>query len=133
MNKKLLFGFMSLAALAACTNDDFESQNVVAEEKSPIQFEVINNAEVMRASMNGSKIAWSAADGDRFTLYHGDCTTTSYQNATYKAEMGDGGSAVLTTPSMIKQGKAIMTWPVDTAFKQGTAALQVSVEVSVCR
>ena len=128
MNKKLLFGFMSLAALAACTNDDFESQNVVTEEKSPIQFEVINNNEVTRASMNGSKIRWSAADGDLFTLYHGGATGTNYQNATYKAEMGDGGSAVLTTPSMILKGKAIMTWPVDTAFRQdGTAALQVRV------
>ena len=127
MNKKLLFGFMSLAALAACTNDDFESQNVVTEEKSPIQFEVINNNEVTRASMNGNKIAWSAADGDLFTLYHGGATGTTYQNATYKAEMGDGGSAVLTTPSMILPGKAIMTWPVDTAFSQTGTALQVRV------
>ena len=128
MNKKLLFAAMSFAALTACSTDDFESQQQVAEEVSPIQFEVINNNEVTRASMNGSKIAWSAADGDLFTLYHGDCTTTGYQNATYKAEMGDGGSAVLTTPSMIKPGKAIMTWPVDTVFKQdGTGLLQVSV------
>ena len=130
MNKKLLFGFMSLAALAACTNDDFESQNGVAEEKSPIQFEVINNNEVTRASMNGNKIVWSAAEGDLFTLYHGVnvAAGTGYQNATYKAEMGDGGSAVLTTPSMILAGKAIMTWPVDTTFTQdGSKALKVSI------
>ena len=71
MNKKLLFGLMSLAALAACTNDDFESQGVVAEQTSPIEFEVINNNATMRASMNGNSIVWSANDGDLFTLYHG--------------------------------------------------------------
>lgn len=121
MNKKLLFGIMSLAALAACTNDDFESKNgaQVSEQVSPIQFEVINNAEVMRASMDGNSIAWSAADGDLFTLYHGGTLTgtalSSYENATYKASEGEGG-AVLTTPSVIKAGPAIMVWPADTTF-----------------
>lgn len=121
MNKKLLFGIMSLAALAACTNDDFESQGTVAEQTSPIQFEVINGNEAMRASMNGNSIAWSAADGDLFTLYHGGALggapspLTGYENATYKASEGEGG-AVLTTPSMIKPGRAIMVWPADTTF-----------------
>ena len=123
MNKKLLFGIMSLAALAACTNDDFESKNgaQVSEQVSPIQFEVINNAEVTRASMDGNSIAWSAADGDLFTLYHGVAgfaspfTMTGYENATYKASEGEGG-AVLTTPSMIKAGSAVMVWPADTTF-----------------
>ena len=70
MNKKLLFGIMSLAALTACTNDEFESQNV-AQEESPIQFEVLNNNDgFTRASMNGNKIVWNAK---RVTssLYHG--------------------------------------------------------------
>ena len=123
MNKKLLFGIMSLAALAACTNDDFESKNgaQVSEQVSPIQFEVINNAEVTRASMDGNSIAWSAADGDLFTLYHGagafsnPFAMTGYENATYKASEGEGG-AVLTTPSVIKAGPAIMVWPADTTF-----------------
>ena len=128
MNKKLLFGIMSLAALAACTNDDFESKNgaQVSEQVSPIQFEVINNAEVTRASMDGNSIAWSAADGDLFTLYHGVAgfaspfTMTGYENATYKASEGEGG-AVLTTPSVIKDGRAIMVWPADTAFNGATS------------
>lgn len=115
MNKKLLFGLMSLAALAACTNDDFETQGV-AEQASPIQFEVINNDATMRASMDGTKIKWSAKDGDIFTLYHGGLT----QNATYTATENEGG-AILTTPSMILAGKAVMVWPVDTTFRTGTA------------
>ena len=124
MNKKLLFGIMSLAALAACTNDDFESKNgaQVSEQVSPIQFEVINNAEVMRASMDGNSIAWSAADGDLFTLYHGaayatPAATTGYQNATYTAKANEGSTATLTTPSMILPGSAIMVWPADTTFR----------------
>ena len=124
MNKKLLFGMMSLAALAACTNDDFETQNVVAEQTSPIQFEVINNNATMRASMNENTVAWSANDGDLFTLYHGAAlgAVTGYQNATYKAtEDASTGTAVLTTPSMILTGSAIMVWPADTTFRIGSA------------
>lgn len=128
MNKKLLFGIMSLAALAACTNDDFESQQQVAEQTSPIQFEVVNANAAMRASMNGDKIAWSAADGDLFTLYHGNITAVGYQNATYKAEM-DGAAAKLTTPSMIKAGKAIMVWPVDTTFANDGSAASVNISI----
>ena len=127
MNKKLLFGIMSLAALAACTNDDFETQNgaQVSEQVSPIQFEVINNAEVTRASMPGNSIVWSAAEGDLFTLYHGvnaltDNKMTGYENATYKASEGEGG-AVLTTPSVIKKGFAVMVWPADTTFYKATS------------
>ena len=133
MNKKLLFGIMSLAALAACTNDDFESQGTVAEQTSPIQFEVINGNEAMRATMSGNKVVWSAAKGDLFTLYHGGTVTgspsplTGYENATYKASEGEGG-AVLTTPSMIKKGYAIMTWPADTTFAQdGTGSLLIKI------
>jgi len=120
MNKKLLFGIMSLAALTACTSDDFESQKVAQQEASPIQFEVLNNDALTRAEMAGNKIVWSAADGDLFTLYHGATAapwTTGYENATYKANASEGASATLTTPSMIKQGKAIMMWPVDTTFR----------------
>ena len=127
MNKKLLFGIMSLAALAACTNDDFETQNgaQVSEQVSPIQFEVINNAEVTRASMPGNSIVWSAAEGDLFTLYHGVNVLTAnkmtgYENATYKASEGEGG-AVLTTPSVIKKGFAVMVWPADTTFYKATS------------
>ena len=121
MNKKLLFGIMSLAALTACTNDEFESQNVT-QEASPVQFEVINGLDdaFTRASMNGNKIEWNAKDGDIFTLYHGSTTggfTTGYENATYKANANEGGTATLTTPSVIKEGKAIMVWPVDTTFR----------------
>lgn len=121
MNKKLLFGIMSLAALAACTNDDFDSQQQVAEGTSPIQFEVINNNATMRASMNGNTVEWSAADGDLFTLYHGVTGFTApgalngYENATYTASNQEG-TAVLSTPSMIKPGRAIMVWPADTTF-----------------
>ena len=131
MNKKLLFAAMSLAALAACTNDDFESQNVVAEESSPVQFEVINDG-FTRASMNGTKIAWNVDDGDLFTLYHGGTASgtpielTGYQNATYTAVEGDG-AATLTTPSVIKSGSAIMVWPVDTAFVNTGAAVAISI------
>ena len=122
MNKKLLFGIMSLAALAACTNDDFESQGTVAEQTSPIQFEVINGNEAMRASMDGNTIKWSATDGDLFTLYHGaayatPAATTGYQNAIYTANANEGGTASLTTPSMILEGSAIMVWPADTTFR----------------
>ena len=128
MNKKLLLATMSLAVLAACTNDDDFGSKKVAENASPVQFEVLNNNEALtRASMNGTKISWSATDGDLFTLYHGDVTGTSYQNATYKAEAGDGGVATLTTPSMILPGAAIMVWPVDTAFTNSGAALAISV------
>lgn len=116
MNKKLLFGIMSLAALTACTNDEFESQNV-AQEESPIQFEVLNNNDgFTRASMDGNKIKWSAEDGDKFTLYHGCALPNAGQNAIYTATAEDGKAATLTTPSMILAGNAIMVWPADTAF-----------------
>ena len=119
MNKKLLFAAMSLAALTACTNDDFDSQNV-AEKVSPIQFEVINNAET-RAAMggaNGNTLVWNAEDNDLFTLYHGAAAgaVKGFENAIYKAN-ANGAGATLTTPSMIKPGKAIMVWPVDTTFR----------------
>ena len=132
MNKKLLFGIMSLAALAACTNDDFESQGTVAEQTSPIQFEVINGNEATRATMSGNKVVWSAKDKDLFTLYHGGTLSGSdlsgFENATYTANAEDGGTAVLTTPSMIKAGKAIMTWPADTTFAQdGTGNLLIKI------
>ena len=120
MNKKLLFGIMSLAALTACTNDDFESQNV-AQEASPIQFEVLNNDAATRASMDGNKIVWSANDGDIFTLYNGGAGITGFENAIYKANASDGGTATLTTPSMIKAGLAVMVWPADTTFRIRTA------------
>ena len=122
MNKKLLFGIMSLAALTACTNDDFESQKLAEEAVSPVQFEVINeNDDFTRASMDGNKIVWNATQNDLFTLYHGATAapwTTGYENATYKANEGaNGANATLSTPSVIKEGKAIMMWPVDTTFR----------------
>jgi hypothetical protein len=136
MNKKLLFGIMSLAALAACTNDDFESKNVVAETTSPIKFEVLNDNAAMRAAMGGDtgdKVVWSATAGDLFTLYHGGtCAAsgdplTAYENATYKAVTDENGQAILTTPSMIKPGYAIMTWPTDTVFRANGAALSIVI------
>ena len=136
MNKKLLFGIMSLAALTACTNDEFESLNV-AQEESPIQFEVINNDVVTRASMSGNKIVWSAEDGDQFTLYHGGAVAggapfylSGCENATYTANANDGGTATLTTPSMIKAGSAIMVWPVDSVFRiaGGNISIQIPAE-----
>ena len=113
---------MSLAALTACTNDDFESQKVAEEAVSPVQFEVINeNDDFTRASMAGNKIVWNATQNDLFTLYHGATAapwTTGYENATYKANEGaNGANATLSTPSVIKEGKAIMMWPVDTTFR----------------
>ena len=118
MNKKLLLATMSLAAFAACTNDDFGSQKA-AKETNSVQFEVLNNNEATtRATMDGNTIQWSAEDGDLFTLYHGAplATLTGYQNATYKAS-SEEGAAILSTPSMILPGGAIMTWPVDTTFR----------------
>ena len=118
MNKKFLFAAMSLAALTACTNDDFDSQNV-AEEAGLVQFEVINDG-VTRASMDGNTIVWNAKEGDIFTLYHGAAleAVTGYQNATFKANEGvNGGKATLSSPSMILQGGAIMVWPADTTFR----------------
>jgi len=132
MNKKLLFSVMSLAALAACTNDDFEGQQQIAEATSPIQFEVINNSEGMRASMDGNTIVWSATAGDLFTLYHGNITAAGYQNATYTASEEEG-AAVLTTPSMIKAGKAIMVWPVDTTFANDGSAAGVNISIPYMR
>ena len=135
MNKKLLFVAMSLAALTACTNDDnLESKNI-AEETSPIQFEIINNNDGgTRATMNANTISWSAKTGDLFTLYHGSTAgapwTTGYENATFKASEGEGG-AILTTPTMIKQGEAIMVWPVDTTFRiapTGKLSIVIPVE-----
>lgn len=123
MNKKLLFAAMSLAALTACTNDDFDSQNV-AEEAGLVQFEVINDG-VTRASMDGNTIVWNANEGDIFTLYHGAAlgAVTGYQNATFKANEGvNGGKATLSSPSMILQGGAIMVWPADTTFRIGSGA-----------
>ena len=127
MNKKLLFAAMSFAALTACSTDDFESQQQVAEGVSPIQFEVINNdGNITRASMGGTDnntISWSAKDGDLFTLYFGassDPYKSGYDNATYTAKAEDGEPATLTTPTMIKEGQAIMYWPVDTTFRINT-------------
>ena len=132
MNKKLLFAAMSLAALTACTDNDFESKNVAQQEASPVVFEVLNNNDAFtRASMNGNKVAWSATDGDLFTLYHGGTVDTKKltkcQNATYTAAAAEGSPAVLTTPSMILAGKAIMVWPVDTAFTYDGADLTISI------
>lgn len=120
MNKKLLFAAISLAALTACTSDDFESKKIAAEGTSPVQFEVINNNDgFTRASMSGNKVVWSAADGDLFTLYHGAAlgALTGYENATYTAKAEEGQAATLTTPTVIKAGGAVMVWPVDTAFR----------------
>ena len=133
MNKKLLFAAMSLAALTACTNDEFQSKQQIAEESSPVKFEVINNA-FTRASMNGNKIVWNANQGDLFTLYHGGAAPaiTNYQNATYKANANEGGTATLSTPSMILPGSAIMVWPVDTTFRitaAGNLSLQIPAEI----
>lgn len=116
MNKKLLFAAMSLAAFTACTDNDFESQKV-AEEVGSVQFEVINNNDAFtRASMNGNTVVFSAKDGDLFTLYHGAAlgAVSGFENATYKAEAAEGKPATLTTPSVIKDGGAVMVWPVDT-------------------
>ena len=136
MNKKLLFAAMSLAALTACSTDDFESQQQVAEGVSPIQFEVINNdGDITRASMNGNKVVWKASDGDLFTLYHGGevAATAPFGlsgvlNATYTAQTGgDGEPATLTTPSMINKGAAIMVWPVDTVFRYTGGNLSIQI------
>ena len=134
MNKKLLFAAMSLAALTACTDNDFESKNVAQQEASPVVFEVLNNNDAFtRASMNGNSISWSATDGDLFTLYHGvagfvaPSALTGYENATYTASAGEG-SATLTSPTMIKPGRAIMVWPADTTFYvSGTGNLTVKI------
>ena len=120
MNKKLLFAAMSLAALTACTDNDFESQKV-AEEVGSVHFELLNNDAQTRASMggtSGTKVVWNANDGDLFTLYFGgaDGALSGYENACYKAEYGDT-KATLSTPTMIKEGRAIMVWPVDTTFR----------------
>ena len=139
MNKKLLFAAMSFAALTACSTDDFESQQQVAEGVSPIQFEVINNdGDITRASMDGNTIKWNANDGDLFTLYHGATAPTatgaqpatgSFSNAIYTAQAGAAGEvASLSTPSMINQGAAIMVWPVDTTSFSVTGA-NLSVKI----
>ena len=129
MNKKILFAAMSLAVLASCSTDDFQSQANLAEESGSVQFEVVNNNDAFtRASMggtNGTKVIFSAADGDLFTLYHGGADATGYQNATYTAS---GSPAVLSTPSMIKTGTALMVWPVDTTFtNNGTAGIAINI------
>lgn len=135
MNKKILFGIMSLAALASCTTDDFESNSNSVAESSPIKFEVINNVAGTRAHMVGNSIVWDANDGDLFTLYHGGTLTVGdpilmngYENATYTANAGEG-AATLSTPSMIKAGSAIMVWPVDTTFYATTTAGRLTVKV----
>ncbi len=133
MNKKILFAALSIAALTACSTDEFESQNVAEGTTSPVQFEVINNQfdNLTRASMSGNKIKWSAKDGDLFTLYHGAGlgALTGYENATYTAQEGKAGSpATLTTPSMILQGGAVMVWPVDSTFRITSAdALTITI------
>ena len=77
--------------------------------------------------------SWSANDGDLFTLYHGGSSLklticlSGYQNATYKADEGEGGAATLTTPSMILAGSAIMTWPVDTTFRATGTGLTIVI------
>lgn len=122
MNKKLLIATLSLAALAACTNDDFQSQNAasVAEETSPVKFKLVNDNDGTRASMNGNTIVWNANDGDLFSLYHGSADLTvapqGFQNATYKA-IADESGATLSTPSMVLEGGAVMVWPVDSVFR----------------
>ena len=118
MNKKLLFAAMSLVAFTACTDNDFESQKV-AEEVGSVQFKVLNNNDAFtRASMDGNNIVWNANEGDLFTLYHGAAADAvkGFENACYKAEYGEDG-ATLSTPTMIREGKAIMVWPVDTTFR----------------
>lgn len=123
MNKKLLFGIMSLAALAACSDkNDFENKSIADEAASPVQFEIINDNEATRASMDGNNIVWNANEGDIFTLYHGatytaPAATTGYQNATYQAKANEGGTATLTTPTVILPGSAIMVWPADTTLR----------------
>ena len=122
MNKKLLFATLSLAALASCSTDDFESQQQLAEGQTcPVKFEVLNNNAQTRAYMDGNTLRWEASKGDLFTLYHGVPTgatdiTKGYWNAAYKAET-DGEAASLSTPTMIKEGYAVMFWPVDTTFR----------------
>ena len=122
MNKKLLFAAISLASLTACNSDDFESQQIAEQAVSPIKFKVLNNDDAQtRASMggtSGNKVVWNANEGDIFTLYHGAAAdaVSGFENACYKAEYGEDG-ATLSTPTMIKEGRAIMVWPVDTTFR----------------
>ena len=108
MNKKLLLATMSLAMLAACTDNDFESQKV-AEEVGSVQFELINgDGDATRASWNeaSSAISFSATQGDLFTLYHGgtcaaeDEPLTLFENAIYTAQPGT--PATFINPSIIK-------------------------------
>jgi len=89
--------------------------------------------------MDGNSIKWEASKGDLFTLYHGVGTFTApsaltgYENATYKAVATDGGPATLTTPSMIKPGRAIMVWPADTTFytaASGNVTVKIPVELT---
>jgi hypothetical protein len=133
MNKKLLFATLSLAALASCSTDDFESQQQLAEGQTcPVKFEVLNNNAQTRAYMDGNTLRWEASKGDLFTLYHGVPTdasdiTKGYWNAAYKAET-DGEAASLSTPTMIKEGYAVMFWPVDTTFRiKTTDALTIKI------
>ena len=133
MNKKLLFATLSLAALASCSNDDFESQQQLAEGQTcPVKFEVLNNNAQTRAYMDGNTLRWEASKGDLFTLYHGVPTdasdiTKGYWNAAYKAET-NGEAASLSTPTMIKEGYAVMFWPVDTTFRiKTTDALTIKI------
>ena len=133
MNKKLLFATLSLAALASCSTDDFESQQQLADGQTcPVKFEVLNNNAQTRAYMEGNTLRWEASKGDLFTLYHGVPTgssdlTKGYWNAAYKAET-DGEAASLSTPTMIKEGYAVMFWPVDTTFRiKTTDALTIKI------
>ena len=75
-----------------------------------------------RASMDGNKIAWSAEDGDLFTLYHGGTYALSLLDRLSECNLQGkcqkkAEQPTLTTPTMIKAGGAIMVWPVDTTFR----------------
>lgn len=127
MKKHLFVAALATMAVAACTQEDFESTSQSAGQVSPIKFTVTADMDAQTKAEFNNKYAVLFKTGDQMSLFHGIGTTPianinsftpSYvEDAIYKATGDEEGGLTFTTHSMVKPGAAIMVYPCDTTFQ----------------
>lgn len=143
MKSKLLFGaLLGSIALASCNADeDFSASSV---QESPIKFtvslETANGETPLTKAILTDKFKINFENNDLMSLFHGATvdasagdqkqTMISYQNAIYAGTAEDGNAFSFTTKSMVLEGKAIMVYPADTTFVNGTGTNAPKVSIA---
>lgn len=127
MKKHLFVAALATMAVAACTQEDFESTSQSAGEVSPIKFTVTADMDAQTKAEFMDDYAIQFESGDQMSLFHGigetpitDISkfTPSYvEDAIYKATGSEESGLTFTTHSMVKPGAAIMVYPCDTTFQ----------------